>query len=139
VPDRPTHALSIKQPWAALLVAGCKTVEVRKWATTVRGPVYIHAASAADHRPDGWAQLPAELLSLSDLRGGLLGTADLYGCVEYPTAAAFALDGPKHLNSLTWFERPRLYGFRFRHARPVPFARCRGSVRFFTVAVAEGR
>ncbi|HJZ92076.1 MAG TPA: ASCH domain-containing protein [Gemmataceae bacterium] len=137
MPDRPTYALSIKQPWAALLVAGRKTVEVRKWATTVRGPVYIHAAGAVDDRPDGWAQLSGELLSLSNLRGGLLGTADLCGCVMYATPAAFALDGLKHLNPLDWFEQPRMYGFKFRHARVVPFARCRGSVRFFSVAVPE--
>src|SRR3712207_8348570 len=32
------YALSVKQPWAALLAAGVKTVEVRTWPTNRRGP-----------------------------------------------------------------------------------------------------
>ena len=42
------YALSLKQPWAALLVYGRKTVEVRRWATKRRGPVLIHAARVPD-------------------------------------------------------------------------------------------
>src|SRR5204863_2700985 len=38
------YALSLKQPWAALLVHGRKSVEVRSWPTARRGRVLIHAA-----------------------------------------------------------------------------------------------
>ena len=55
------YALSLKQPWAALLVHGRKTIEVRRWATKRRGPVLIHAARVPDPRPEAWAQLPPEL------------------------------------------------------------------------------
>ena len=51
---RPAYALSVRQPWAALLVAGRKTVEVRTWSTAVRGRVFIHAArGATTARPRG--------------------------------------------------------------------------------------
>lgn len=39
--------LSIRQPYAALLVLGPKRFEARTWKTEYRGPVLIHASSAA--------------------------------------------------------------------------------------------
>ena len=36
-------ALSVRQPWAELIVAGLKDVENRTWRTDYRGPVLIHA------------------------------------------------------------------------------------------------
>lgn len=132
---RPIYALSVKQPWAALVVAGRKTVEVRKWATAIRGRVYIHAARVPDHRPEGWAQVPDELKPLSQLCGGLIGAADLTACLSYRTPAGFAADVAKHLNAADWFEGRQMYGFVFRGAGPVPFVPCKGNVRFFTVNV----
>jgi hypothetical protein len=37
-------ALSVQQPWAGLIAAGRKTVEVRTWRTNHRGPLLICAA-----------------------------------------------------------------------------------------------
>jgi hypothetical protein len=34
-------AVSIKQPWASLIAAGVKTLEVRAWPTEHRGPLLI--------------------------------------------------------------------------------------------------
>ena len=36
--------LSIKQPWASLIVLGIKDVENRSWSTNFRGKIYIHAS-----------------------------------------------------------------------------------------------
>ena len=55
------YALSLKQPWAALLVHGGKTIEVRRWATSRRGRILIHAARVPDPRPEAWTQVPPEL------------------------------------------------------------------------------
>jgi hypothetical protein len=41
-------ALSIRQPWAWLIITGHKDVENRSWTTTYRGPLLIHAARRAD-------------------------------------------------------------------------------------------
>ena len=132
---RPTYALSLKQPWAALVVAGRKAIEVRRWATAVRGRVFIHAAKVPDDRPDAWAHVPDDLKPLAQLGGGLIGAADLTGCILYRTAGGFAADAAKHLNPTDWFEPPRMYGFVFRGGEPVPFVPCRGYVRFFTIDV----
>jgi hypothetical protein len=132
---RPTYALSLKQPWAALVVAGRKAIEVRRWATAVRGRVFIHAAKMPDDRPEAWAHVSDDLKALAQLGGGLIGAADLTGCIMYRAAAGFAADAAKHLNPTDWFEPPRMYGFVFRGGEPVPFVPCRGYVRFFTTDV----
>ena len=40
--------LSVRQPWAWLIVAGHKDIENRKWYTNHRGPLLIHASKAMD-------------------------------------------------------------------------------------------
>ncbi len=127
------YALSLKQPWAALLVHGRKTIEVRRWATRRRGPVLIHAARVPDPRPEAWAQLPPELREAAQLVGGLIGAADLKGVVAYRSPQLFVADRAKHLNDPSWFQLPLLYGFVFANPRPLLFRRCKGNVRFFTV------
>jgi len=127
-------ALSVKQPWAALLVAGLKTVEVRTWGTRRRGPVLIHAARIPDDRPDGWALITDPAVgTLAQLAGGIIGVAELTGCVEYTTPEAFAADRPRHHNRPDWFVPPRLFGFEFLHPRPLPFRKLAGSTFFFPV------
>ena len=37
-------ALTIKQPWASLIVHGIKDIENRTWKTDYRGPLLIHAS-----------------------------------------------------------------------------------------------
>lgn len=127
------YALSLKQPWAALLVYGRKTVEVRRWATTRRGPVLIHAAAVSDPRPEAWANVPPELREAARLVGGVVGTADLMSLTAYRTPRLFVADQGRHLNDPSWFTPPFLYGFVFANARPLPFRAYPGNVRFFTI------
>lgn len=134
---KPQYALSIKQPWATLLLAGLKTIEIRKWPTTVRGLVYIHAARVPDDRDEGWQLITDELKPLTELRGGIIGAAELTECLMYRTPQGFTADVPLHRNDPAWFEAPRMYGFRFRKPQQVPFFACRGQVKFFTVEVPE--
>jgi hypothetical protein len=42
------RALSIRRPWAELIINGDKDIENRTWSTTYRGLVYIHAGKAFD-------------------------------------------------------------------------------------------
>jgi uncharacterized protein (UPF0264 family) len=127
------YALSLKQPWAALVAHGRKTIEVRAWPTRLRGRVLIHAARVPDERPDAWARVPPELQEATTLRGGILGSAELTGCRVYSTLDAFLADQPRHLNEPGWFRPPRLYGFLFTDATPLPFLPCQGQTRFFRV------
>lgn len=44
--------LSIRQPWASLIVWNFKDIENRNWKTNYRGPLLIHASSKFDERYD---------------------------------------------------------------------------------------
>jgi (5-formylfuran-3-yl)methyl phosphate synthase len=130
---RVRHVLSLKQPWATLLVHGLKSIEIRRWSTTRRGPLLIHAGRIADARPDGWAHLPAELREQAELRGGIVGVGTLVDCIHYRDTATFQADEQLHLNTPDWFEPAGVYGFRFTNLRPLPFRACPGWFRIFPV------
>ena len=53
-------AISIKQPWASLIVHGIKDIENRTWATKYRGKVLIHASGT-------WFKYPNSDSTLGDL------------------------------------------------------------------------
>ena len=66
--------LSVRQPWASLIIHDMKRVEFRTWATPHRGPLLIHAGKA---RPDadGCREWQADPDGLP--LGALLGVAEL--------------------------------------------------------------
>src|ERR1700737_2176326 len=99
-----SYALSLKQPWAALLVHGRKTIEVRRWPTARRGRILIHAARVPDERPEAWVHVAPELLETAQLLGGILGAGDLTDCRTYRTVEAFQADQVRHLNEPSWFQ-----------------------------------
>jgi hypothetical protein len=41
-------AMSIRQPWIELILRGLKTIELRKWTTDYRGPLWLHAPMKID-------------------------------------------------------------------------------------------
>jgi hypothetical protein len=127
------YALSIKQPWATLLLYGLKTIEVRSWPTARRGRVWIHAARISDTHEAAWNLLPVELRKAARLMGGLLGTCEITDCVTYSSQKAFAADRSRHLNGPDWFRPPVLYGFTMANPVPMPFRPYPGWVRFFPV------
>jgi hypothetical protein len=130
---KPLYALSIKQPWATLLVHGLKTVEVRGWSTQRRGRVLIHTGRLPDRRAEVWSLVPEALREQAHLLGGIVGEAELTGCIVYRTADSFTADRRRHLNDPAWFRGRRLYGFTFTNMRPLPFRPCTGALFFFPV------
>jgi len=67
----PWPALSLRQPWADLVVSGRKSIELRSWATDYRGPIWIHASKAEDPEMERHFGLRGLV------RGGFLGRAVL--------------------------------------------------------------
>lgn len=122
-----TAALSIRQPWAWLIVNGHKPVENRTWICGYRGPLLIHASKtdteedylAAEDiiRECGLAIRLPHPLELQ--RGGIVGQARLTGCVQ------------RHESP--WFFGP--HGFVLEDAQPLPFRACRGKLGIFTVVL----
>lgn len=79
---RAVPALTVKQPWATLIMMGIKDIENRMWLTGYRGPVFIHAGQKWDSDP--WPKDPAlEKFGLTHFtpdhfpRGVILGTVEL--------------------------------------------------------------
>jgi hypothetical protein len=136
-PFMPDAALSLKQPWATLLVHGHKSVEVRNWPTARRGRILIHAARVSDPREKAWAHVPPELKEAANQLGGLIGAAELTDCVSYRSVEDFVAARHLHLNEPEWFKPPVLYGFVFANAEVLPFQPLSGWMRFFPVPAEE--
>lgn len=122
-------ALSIRQPWAWLIMNAGKDIENRVWQTPVRGRILVHAAKGmtrdefedADdfaanitHNYDRIGKYPV----FEDLeRGGIVGSVEIVDCVR-------ASDSP-------WFVGT--FGFVLRDPRPLPFRPFKGALGFFEV------
>jgi hypothetical protein len=52
--------LTIRQPWASLIVWNLKDVENRNWKTNYRGPLIIHAAGKFDEQYDKLREYPED-------------------------------------------------------------------------------
>jgi hypothetical protein len=130
-------ALSLKQPWAALVVHGVKTMEIRRWPTRHRGPVVIHASRQVDPRPEAWEAVTAAVRPTAELRGGLIGGVVLRDCRAYRDQASFAADCGRHLNRPEWFEPPALYGFDLVQPRAFFFRRFPGWFKLFAVELTD--
>ena len=95
-------ALSIRQPWAWLIVHGFKDIENRDWPTNFRGRLLVHAGQTMARRYyDETCEellrmglLPANMPAYEDLpRGGFVGwmvEAALSGVVGLAVGAAAA-------------------------------------------------
>jgi uncharacterized protein (UPF0264 family) len=127
------YAISLKQPWATLVAHGLKTIEIRRWSTSQRGRVLIHASRTPDTRHEGWASVPSGLTGFAQHQGGIVGEARLVECRAYASRPAFARDRHLHHNDPDWFQAPVMYGFVFAEARPLPFLPFPGSLYFFEV------
>jgi hypothetical protein len=130
---RESYALSIKQPWAGLLVEGRKTIEIRRWATLRRGRVLLHAARVPDSRSEAWNWVTDDLRASCAQIGGIIGWAELVECRPYRSRRDFKADCDQHLNDPSWFEGKVLYGFVFARVARLPFRPLPGWVRFFRV------
>lgn len=84
-------ALSLKQPWAELVINGKKTIEMRKWNTKFRGDFLIHASKVPDDaamKKFGFKELPL---------GKIIGKAKLIDIKKYESDEDFNKDKSKHL------------------------------------------
>ena len=114
------HAISVKQPWAWLIVNGIKDIENRTWYTAHLGPVFIHAGRKFD-------QQGFEYIERSGLyhfnpnqhfnRGGIIGIVEIAGCTKSDDSE--------------WFDGP--YGFILHKPKPLPFTPSRGQLGIYNI------
>lgn len=121
------RTLSIRQPWAWLIVHGHQDVENRDWATDYRGPLLIHASKTLALR-EYRAQADAVYAETGILvpaaevveRGGIVGLAVLVDCARDS-------DSRWYTGGVAWL---------LRDARPLPFHPCKGALQLFHTPMA---
>lgn len=112
--------LSIRQPYAWLVVNGLKDVENRSWRTQFRGPLLIHAGlsrsmlGAADL---AWCEVTGRVRLPEEFEmGGIIGYVEVVGCVR------------RHASP---WKQPSSWGWVLARARPIKFRECKGALGFF--------
>lgn len=69
--------LTIKQPWASLIVNGYKKYEFRSWKTNYRGKILIHAGlSLEKDMMEGLKDY-----NLEYIKGAIIGEAEIVDCI----------------------------------------------------------
>ncbi len=122
-------ALSIRQPWAWLIVHAGKDIENRSRRSHYTGPLLIHASATMTkaeyqdclffccgmpHFGNWW--LPAYDV-LREQCGGIVGQVEMTGCVTKSDSPWFVGD----------------FGYVLTKAAPLPFRPCKGQLSFFEV------
>ena len=122
-------ALSIRQPWAWMILHGGKDIENRTWPTKVRGRVLVHAGKGMTHEEWGAAwefafgsgagakAFEAGVTSKTVERGGIVGSIEIVDCVKRSDSRWFVGD----------------YGFVLRDPQVLPFSPFKGALGFFNV------
>jgi len=125
MPPIPELAISVRQPWAWAIIYAGKDIENRSRATSVRGPIAIHASKAmtmAEYNED--ASTIAAITGIKPPRhnssyiqyGGIIGTTNIIDDVIR--------------SSSPWFFGP--HGYVLEGSAPLPlFFPTRGRLGFF--------
>lgn len=113
--------ISVRQPWASLIVCGLKNVELRTWATDYKGVLYIHAAKKMDEHALRRFMIEAPP------RGCLIGTVELVEVEKltvsrwHELAAQHLDNGPYASGMYAWhLAKPR------QMAEAIPYSGVRG-------------
>lgn len=117
-------ALSIKQPWAHLIIHHGKDIENRTWHTKFRGRFLVHAAQGmtrheyADAAAFADLECGVKIPPFNELqRGGIIGSVELVDSLD-------TSDSP-------WYMGQK--AFVLRAPQPLPFVPLKGRLQFFEV------
>ncbi len=114
-------ALSLKQPFAELIISGKKTIELRKWNTKFRGEFLIHASKIPNKdamKSFGFVNLPL---------GFIVGKAKLIDVKEYKNEEEHKKDKDKHLADSSWEK----FGFVLKDAERIEPVAAKGMLGFW--------
>ncbi len=124
-PLDPEKALSVKQPWAGMIMSGRKIYEIRSRRTKYRGRLWICSSAKIDTK---MAQHYA-----GEPLGFLLGYVDLVNCVPYidnPLMRRLAGEVPYRHGLWAWKFGPKVT--RLETPKPV-----KGNLGIFTLKLQE--
>jgi predicted transcriptional regulator len=115
--------LSLKQPFAELILQGKKTIELRKWNTKFRGKFLVHASKI----PDSGAMKKFGFDKCELPLGAVVGEAELVDVKKYESEKACEEDKDSHLASSNW----GMYGFVLKNMKRREIIECKGKLNFW--------
>jgi ASC-1-like (ASCH) protein len=121
-------ALSLRQPYAELIIKGDKTIEIRTWNTEFRGEFLIHAAQKVFEQDCIKFGIDPKTVTT----GKIIGKVNLIGTKKYNTIEEFRKDFDKHKAEDRWFRQP-CYGFILENPQRVKPFPAKGFLNFFEV------
>jgi hypothetical protein len=86
--------LSIRQPWADLILQGRKTMELRTWTVSYRGPLAIHASKTVEREACMAHGVDPDQVTT----GAVIGVVDL-AAIDVLDAESFAARRAEHLSN----------------------------------------
>lgn len=101
-------ALTIRQPWASLIMAGAKDVENRTWKVQTPVTVLVHAGKVVERDEETRAYVAARATWPERMsRGALLGAMRIVECTE-TSESPWAIAGSWHwcIGAVVPFEHP---------------------------------
>ncbi len=118
--------LSLRQPWADLIVDGRKKVETRKWNTSYRGWFWVHASKSVD-----WNACK-KLGVTPSATMAVIGKAFLESVKKYETEKEWNADKGRHLALvLGGMPKKPMYGFIISRAERIPAVPAKGMLGFW--------
>lgn len=133
--DKSIPILSIKQPWAWLIMNEYKDIENRSWQTKYRGPLYIHAGkkfdkTLFDNEPSLESCTANQITAMflggmynhhHEMKlGGIVGRVRLVDILD-----------PLHKPNYSYWWEPGFYGWVFEDPEKIDFFPCRGKLGLF--------
>ncbi|MCK4553277.1 ASCH domain-containing protein [Candidatus Pacearchaeota archaeon] len=113
--------LSIKQPWAELILQARKKIEIRKWNTKFRGEFLIHSSKIPD-------EASMKKFGFKNLQNGfIVGKAELIDVKTYKNDEEFTKDNNLHLANKGWGNK----GFILKNPKRINKIKCDGNLGFW--------
>ncbi len=120
-------ALSIRQPWAWLIIHGGKDIENRTWHTKFRGRFLVHASQGMTKAEYAHARrfaldIGVRVPYFEELqRGGIIGSVELVDSVDHSESP--------------WYMGQK--GFLLKDPMPMEFTAAKGRLGFFDYEAAK--
>ena len=126
------RVLSIRQPWAGLLMDGSKTSEIRTMTTNIRGSIAVAASKSKPSREDvDWLRTCGYTIFTTMPRGVILGTISLTGCTKIESKEHFRSTVDAHLNNPDCY-KDGLYAWEMKEPHllttPIEYTPLRGAI-----------
>jgi hypothetical protein len=129
--NAPIKALTVRQPWAELILRGRKRFELRTWRTKYRGPLVVHAA----HKVDA---VQARQLGLNPEK---LITSAFVGCAILSDVRPYTREDARLLRKrragFGW--SPHLFSWVLKKPRRISPVKAKGQLSLFKVPKALER